>query len=71
MHKYSAQASFSVAWIIAMAGALTLQDWEVIVGIILGIGTFFVNWYYKRKLVHLLVTNKKNVEKEIYHATDD
>ncbi|MGK0707014.1 HP1 family phage holin [Yokenella regensburgei] len=71
MHKYSSHASFIVAWIVTLAGALTLQDWEVIIGIILGIGTFSVNLYYKRKLVDALVKNKKNLDQDIYSAMDD
>ncbi|MBI0520957.1 hypothetical protein F6Q07_23215 [Pectobacterium parmentieri] len=32
-----------------MLGALSLNDWALIVGIICTLGTFGVNWYYRRK----------------------
>ena len=32
-----------------MGGVLSLNDWAVIIGITCTIGTFGVNWYYKRK----------------------
>ncbi|SFN20128.1 Bacteriophage holin family HP1 [Izhakiella capsodis] len=54
MDKYSSQISYWVASILAAAGAMTLQDWAVLVGIFVAIGTFGVNWYYKRKLVNKL-----------------
>lgn len=41
---------------------MTLKDWEVVVGIFVAIGTFGINWYYKRKLVNKLIAigyNKK------------
>jgi hypothetical protein len=69
MEKYSSHASFSIAWLITAAGAMTLQDWAVLIGILLGIGTFAVNWYYKRKLVNALAG--KAAVPDIYRATDD
>lgn len=54
MDKYSSHLSYWVASILTAAGALTLQDWAVLVGIVVAIGTFVVNWYYKRKLVNKL-----------------
>ncbi|CAI0828725.1 phage holin [Serratia fonticola] len=71
MEKYSSHASFSVAWVLAVVGAMTLQDWAVLIGILLGICTFSVNWYYKRKLVNALVSAEKPKGPEIYRATDD
>lgn len=32
-----------------MGGVLSLNDWAIIIGIACTIGTFGVNWYYKRK----------------------
>ncbi|PWC10534.1 HP1 family phage holin [Brenneria corticis] len=32
---------------------LTLSDWAIIVGMICTIGTFALNWYYKRKEFNL------------------
>lgn len=54
MDKYCSQLSYWVASILTAAGAMTLQDWALLVGIILTIGTFAINWYYKRKLVNKL-----------------
>ncbi|MFP5942470.1 HP1 family phage holin [Salmonella sp. 741265062_PST] len=34
---------------IAVGGILSLNDWAVIVGILCTVGTFGINWYYKRK----------------------
>ncbi|GFN47391.1 HP1 family phage holin [Candidatus Regiella insecticola] len=56
MDKYTSPASFSMAWLITAVGALTLQDWAVLTGTLLAVGTFLVNWYYKRKLVNKLTT---------------
>ncbi len=30
-------------------GILSLNDWAVIIGILCTVGTFGINWYYKRK----------------------
>ena len=38
----------------AMFGALSLNDWAIIIGIVCTIGTFVVNWYYKQKEYKLL-----------------
>lgn len=32
-----------------MGGILSLNDWAVIIGILCAVGTFGINWYYKRK----------------------
>lgn len=54
MDKYSSQLSYWVASLLAATGAMTLQDWAVMVGIVSVIFTAVVNWYYKRKLVNKL-----------------
>lgn len=71
MEKYSSHASFSMAWLLTVFGAMTLQDWAVLIGILLGIGTFVVNWYYKRKLVNALAARGESSSPDIYRATDD
>ncbi|MCW2485951.1 phage holin family protein [Candidatus Symbiopectobacterium sp. NZEC127] len=45
-----AQATKESVWLLAdkMAG-LTLGDWAIIVGMACTIGTFAINWYYRRK----------------------
>lgn len=32
-----------------MFGAMSLNEWALLIGIVCTIGTFGVNWYYKRK----------------------
>lgn len=73
MEKYSSQLSYWVASMVTAAGAMTLQDWAVLVGIVVAIGTFFVNWYYKSKLVNKLtaVGYDKARAKAAYRAMND
>lgn len=33
----------------AIVGGYTTNDWGVLLGILVGVGTFLVNWYYKAK----------------------
>lgn len=35
--------------IVTVLGGLTLNDWGVIMGIIFGLFTIVMNWYYKQK----------------------
>lgn len=35
--------------IVTVVGGLTLNDWGVIMGIIFGLFTIVMNWYYKQK----------------------
>ena len=44
----------------AMFGALSLNDWAIIIGIVCTVGTFAINWHYKQKSFRLL-------EKEYRH----
>lgn len=37
----------------AVIGSMTLQDWGIVIGILVGVGTFFLNWYYKAKELEL------------------
>lgn len=39
---------------------LTLSDWAIIVGMLCTIGTFALNWYYKRKEFNLKVGGQTN-----------
>ena len=38
----------------AMFGALSLNDWAIVIGIACTVGTFVINWHYKRKEYRLL-----------------
>ncbi|QLR03797.1 phage holin family protein [Providencia rettgeri] len=50
MHeKYSSPFSYALGVITTAAGALSLDQWAVLIGIICTVATFLVNWYYKRK----------------------
>lgn len=49
MDKYSSPISYFWGAICTLFGALSLNDIAVIVGIILSIATFLVNWWYKRR----------------------
>ncbi|HFV9291468.1 TPA: HP1 family phage holin [Serratia fonticola] len=49
MDKVREWLSYWVGGITAMGGALSLDKWAVVIGIACTIGTFVVNWYYKRK----------------------
>ena len=41
--------SYICAGIVGLIGTVTLEAVAVVVGIVTAIGTFAVNWYYKRK----------------------
>lgn len=49
MDKYSSGTAIGLGSFTAMLGAMSLNDWALIVGIICTLGTFGVNWYYRRK----------------------
>ena len=43
--------------IVTVLGGLTLNDWGVIMGIIFGLFTIVMNWYYKQKDYELRKTS--------------
>lgn len=47
--KYSSPFAYAWGLIAAIFGVMSLDQWAVFIGIICTIGTFAVNWYYKRK----------------------
>ncbi|WP_457774931.1 phage holin family protein [Serratia fonticola] len=49
MDKVREGLSYWAGGITAMGGVLSLNDWAMIIGIACTVGTFGVNWYYKRK----------------------
>ncbi|MFA2432619.1 phage holin family protein [Escherichia coli] len=49
MDKIREWFSYSFGGLTAMGGVLSLNDWAVIIGILCTVGTFGINWYYKRK----------------------
>lgn len=49
MEKHSSVISYVSGGGLFSVGALSLNDVAMIVGIITGVGTFIVNWWYKAK----------------------
>lgn len=49
MEKHASSVSYITGGSLFSWGTLTLNDVAMIVGITTGLGTFLVNWYYKRK----------------------
>ncbi|WP_058911150.1 phage holin family protein [Entomohabitans teleogrylli] len=49
MDKYASGSAYGWGSFTTMLGAISLNDWAIIVGIVCTLGTFIVNWYYKRK----------------------
>ena len=49
MEKHSSVWAYLASLSTALFGGVTLQDVALWVGIITALGTFLVNWYYKRK----------------------
>ncbi|EGY1539111.1 hypothetical protein JHR70_002367 [Salmonella enterica] len=49
MDKIREWFSYSFGGLTAMGGILSLNDLAVIIGILCAVGTFGINWYYKRK----------------------
>ena len=54
--KYSSPAAYFWGLFTTAAGAtsswlgdVSLEQWAIVAGIICTVGTFLVNWYYKRK----------------------
>lgn len=52
MEKHSSINAY-LGGIAAVVGSMTLQDWGIIVGILVGVGTFFLNWYYRARELEL------------------
>ncbi|MCA6222405.1 phage holin family protein [Photorhabdus antumapuensis] len=49
MDKYTSPIAYTWGAFTVMLGALSLNDWAIIIGIICTVGTFGVNWYYKHR----------------------
>ena len=47
-------AAYGTGTGIIVVGGLSLSDWAIVVGIVCTVGTFVINWYYKRKEYRLL-----------------
>lgn len=60
MEKITSFITYSAAAFLAWLGKLSPQDIAFLVGAAVGIGTFLVNWYYRRKSLQIL----KTIERE-------
>lgn len=67
MERISSAIAYSVAVVLACMGALTPQDIALFIGAAVAVGTFCVNWYYRRKSYRLLerLTRDKRVFDEL------
>ena len=54
MNQTSSSVAVGTGSATAMFGALSINDWAIIIGIVCTVGTFALNWYYKRKEFLLL-----------------
>lgn len=48
MEKHASWLSYSASGSAVVCG-FTLNDWGMLVGILIALATFIVNWYYKAK----------------------
>lgn len=49
VHDKTGIGSYIGSGIATLLGLLTYEQWGMTIGVLLGIGTFIVNWYYKRR----------------------
>ncbi|HGJ5879514.1 MAG TPA: phage holin family protein [Arsenophonus nasoniae] len=70
--KYSTPAAYLWGIMTTIGGAittifdfLTLDQWVAVMGIVCTIGTFFVNWYYRKKEFELKEHHYEDTEKNI------
>ena len=47
-------AAYGTGTGIIVVGGLSLSDWAIVIGIVCTVGTFVINWHYKRKEYRLL-----------------
>ncbi|WP_279051567.1 HP1 family phage holin [Cedecea davisae] len=71
MEKYSAHVSFLSRWVLTTIGFFSIQNWAILIGIFLGIGSFLLNWYYKHRIVKLLALKKLEECSKIVRITEE
>ncbi|AXX19851.1 MULTISPECIES: HP1 family phage holin [Serratia] len=64
MEKITSWVAYTIAAFLAWIGRYSPQDIAFMVGAAVGVGTFLVNWYYRRKSYQLL--NKLGVSRRVY-----
>lgn len=47
MEKFTNGAAVGAGTTTTLFGALSLNDWALVIGIACTIGTFIINWYYR------------------------
>lgn len=62
MEKLTSTLAYLTAACLAWMGRHSTQDIALLVGAAVGVGTFAVNWYYRRKSYQLLKSLKKRSE---------
>ncbi|MEI7112534.1 HP1 family phage holin [Serratia sp. TMDUHS_CL] len=60
MEKITSFITYAMALFLAWLGRLSPQDIAFLVGAAVGIGTFLVNWYYRRKNLQILKAIERN-----------
>ncbi|MNC43689.1 hypothetical protein D3C75_925640 [compost metagenome] len=60
MERLTSFITYSAALFLAWLGKLSPQDVAFLIGAAVGIGTFLVNWYYRRKSLEIL----KSIERD-------
>ena len=63
-------ASYVGSGIATLIGAMTVQEWAAVTGIVLAIGTFVVNWHYRRKSIAAQVVADK-AKADYYSGASD
>ncbi|AOE97887.1 MULTISPECIES: HP1 family phage holin [Serratia] len=68
MEKITSFITYAMALFLAWLGKLSPQDIAFLVGAAVGIGTFLVNWYYRRKSLQILKAIERNaaLRRKIY-----
>jgi len=64
MERITSAFAYCVAVFLAWLGRMSPQDVAFLVGAAVGVGTFLVNWYYRRKSYQLLARN--GLRREVY-----
>lgn len=63
MEKITSFFAYAVAALLAWVGKYSAQDIALIFGAAVGVGTFAINWYYRRKSYLLL--KRAGVQREV------
>lgn len=72
MDKYSSPISYVWGALCTLFGALSLNDIAIIIGILLSIATFLINWLYKRRdFLHKKQLRERFYEKYNQNSDND